>query len=70
MQYECFLGREIVSEILVSTQKISEAISKKIPSLQIQKIAIEEGFIKMGENGKQKVAKKLITLQDLLLSIE
>ena len=65
-----FLGREIVSEILVSTQKISEAISKKIPSLQIQKIAIEEGFIKMGENGKQKVAKKLITLQDLLLSIE
>ena len=65
-----FLGREIVSEILVSTQKISEAISKKIPSLQIQKIAIEEGFIKMGENGKQKVAKKLITLQDLLFSIE
>lgn len=65
-----FLGREIVSEVLVSTQKISEAISKKTPSLQIQKIANEDGFVQMGENGRQKVAKNLITLQDLLLSIE
>ena len=65
-----YKGREIVSEILVSTANISEAIAKKIPSSQIQKIATEDGFVSMADNGKAKVSEKLITLQDLILSIE
>jgi general secretion pathway protein E len=65
-----YIGREIVSEILVSTANISEAIAKKIPSSQIQKIAIDDGFVSMADNGKTKVSEKLITLQDLILSIE
>ena len=65
-----YIGREIVSEILVSTANISEAIAKKIPSSQIQKIAIDDGFVSMADNGKTKVSEKLITLQDLILSID
>lgn len=59
-------GRVGVFEVLPVTSKTRDAITQKISSEDIEKIAVEEGMIAMLQDGLDKVASGLTTIEEIL----
>lgn len=61
-----YSGRMVISEILVITDEIGDAIVRELTPLSIQGIASKQGMFTMKENGLYKVLKKLTTPEEVL----
>lgn len=59
-------GRVGVFEVLSITDKIRTAIVQKVNSEELQKIAVAEGMITMFQDGLNKVASGLTTIEEVL----
>lgn len=61
-----FRGRICINEVLVSNNKIREAILRRASAEEIKKIAIKNGMTTMFEDGFQKVKNGLTTVEEVL----
>jgi general secretion pathway protein E/type IV pilus assembly protein PilB len=61
-----YLGREMISEVLVVTDKISHLIATNKDKTEILKAAKESGFITMVEDGINKIKQGVTTLEEIL----
>ncbi len=61
-----YLGREMISEVLPVSDKISSMIAKEASKEEILKQAVEEGFVSMFENGMKKVVAGITTIEEIL----
>ncbi len=61
-----YSGRIGVFEVLSVTEKIRVATNQRLSSDQIQKIAVAEGMIALLEDGLDKVASGLTTIEEVL----
>jgi len=61
-----FNERSAVTEMLVVGEILREAILKKLPTRQLQKVAIEEGMMNLWEMGLRRVLKGETTLEEIL----
>lgn len=60
-----FIGREMLSEILVISDKISSLIAIGSSKENIEKVAYEEGFIDMFKDGIIKAARGITTIEEV-----
>lgn len=61
-----YRGRICINEILVTDEKIKEAILRKAPASEIKKIAVSLGMTDMLEDGLKKVMDGKTTLEEIL----
>jgi general secretion pathway protein E/type IV pilus assembly protein PilB len=61
-----YMGREMVSEVLVINDKISHLIAINADKTEILKAAKEYGFVTMIEDGMNKVKNGVTTLEEIL----
>ncbi len=61
-----YLGREMISEVLVINEKISHLIALGKDKQEIVKVAKEYGFVTLVEDGVQKLKKGITTLEEIL----
>ncbi len=61
-----YLGREMISEVLVVNDTISHLISLNKDKTEILKIAKEYGFVTMLEDGINKIKNGITTLEEIL----
>jgi general secretion pathway protein E/type IV pilus assembly protein PilB len=61
-----YLGREMISEILVVNNEISHLIATSQDKVKIFKAAKENGFISMLEDGMYKLKRGITTLEEIL----
>lgn len=61
-----YAGRIGLFEVLPATEKVREVISQKVTSDEIQKVAVSEGMVTMLQDGLDKVASGLTTIEELL----
>ncbi len=61
-----YLGRIGIFEVLKITPKINKLITKQVPAAEIEKQAIEEGFITMLQDGYLKVLDGITTIEEVL----
>ena len=61
-----YLGREMISEVLMVDDKISHLIYLKKDKTEILKVAKENGFITLVEDGINKIKKGVTTLEEIL----
>ncbi len=61
-----YVGRVVISEILVLTLKVREAILKRVGELKIKAIGREEGMVTMREDGLQKAVAGHTSLEEVL----
>jgi len=60
-----YVGREVISEVLVVTKEISDLLANDAPIPQIEEMAKSQGFISMSEIGAKKVTSGLTSLDEL-----
>jgi type II secretory ATPase GspE/PulE/Tfp pilus assembly ATPase PilB-like protein len=61
-----YTGRLCMSEILVATDSLRDAIIRKASAKEIEAIAIQNGMITMREDGLDKVRQGYTTLEEVL----
>jgi len=61
-----YIGREMVSEVLVTNDKISHLIATEKDKLAIVNAAKEYGFVTMIEDGINKIKEGITTLEEIL----
>ena len=61
-----YIGREMVSEVLVINDEISHLIAVNADKTEIVKAAKEYGFVGMIEDGINKVKNGITTLEEIL----
>lgn len=61
-----YLGRIGIFEVLKITPKINKLITKQVSAKEIEKQALEEGFITMLQDGYLKVLDGLTTIEEVL----
>jgi len=61
-----YVGRVVISEILVLTSKVREAILRRVGELKIKAIGREEGMVTMREDGLQKAVAGYTSLEEVL----
>ncbi|MEO1923653.1 MAG: ATPase, T2SS/T4P/T4SS family, partial [Nautiliaceae bacterium] len=61
-----YLGREMISEVLLINEKISHLIALGKDKQEIVKVAKEYGFVTLVEDGVQKLKKGITTLEEIL----
>jgi general secretion pathway protein E len=68
--HECngtgYLGREMICEVLPISEKLSSMIAKGASKNDLEKQALEEGFITMFNNGMQKACEGVTTFEEIL----
>ena len=60
-----YLGREMISEILVISEKISSMIAQGAGKSAIKEQALLEGFVDMYQDGILRAAKGITTLDEI-----
>ncbi|GAB6045827.1 hypothetical protein JCM11957_14250 [Caminibacter profundus] len=65
-----YIGREMVSEVLVTNDKISHLIATEKDKLAIVNAAKEYGFVTMIEDGINKIKEGITTLEEILRVIK
>jgi general secretion pathway protein E len=61
-----FRGRTVVTELLVVDEVFRDAVLQKLPTRQLQKIAIQQGMQTMWQSGIQRVFSGQTTLEEIL----
>lgn len=61
-----YLGREMISEVLPVTEKISSLIARGASKEEMLQQAIQEEFVTMFENGMKKVIEGVTTIDEVL----
>lgn len=61
-----YFGREMISEVLPVTDALKSLIAKGGSKDEMYKLAVEEGFITMFENGMKKVIAGVTTVEEVL----
>jgi len=61
-----YLGREMISEVLPITEKLSSMIARGASKDEMMQQAIQEGFVSMFENGMKKVVEGRTTFEEVL----
>jgi general secretion pathway protein E/type IV pilus assembly protein PilB len=61
-----YLGREMISEVLIINDTISHLIALNKDKTEILKIAKEYGFVSMIEDGINKIKEGVTTLEEIL----
>lgn len=61
-----YFGREMISEVLPVTDALKSLIAKGGSKDEMHKLAVEEGFITMFENGMKKVIAGVTTVEEVL----
>jgi len=61
-----YIGREMVSEVLVISEAISHMIAMNKDKTEIIKVAKNQGFVSMIEDGINKVKNGITTLEEIL----
>jgi len=61
-----YLGREMISEVLPISEKLSSMIARGASKEEMMQQAIEEGFVSMFENGMKKVVAGITTIEEVL----
>jgi general secretion pathway protein E len=61
-----YLGREMISEILVISEKISSMIAQGSGKNEIKEQALKEGFIDMYQDGLMRAANGVTTLDEII----
>ena len=61
-----YLGRIGIFEIMVMTDELKEAITKKLDAGEIQKLAIEQGMTTMLDDGIAKVKSGITTIEEIM----
>ncbi|MBP9491922.1 MAG: type II/IV secretion system protein, partial [Sulfurospirillum sp.] len=61
-----YLGREMISEILVISETISSMIAQGASKAAIKERALHEGFVDMYKDGITRAAKGITTLDEIL----
>lgn len=61
-----YLGREMISEVLPVTDKISSLIARGATKDEITQQALDEGFVRMFDNGMKKVVQGVTTVEEIL----
>jgi general secretion pathway protein E/type IV pilus assembly protein PilB len=61
-----YLGREMISEVLVINEKLAHLIASNKDKLEILEVAKEYGFISMIEDGINKIKAGVTTLEEIL----
>ncbi|MBN1872376.1 MAG: Flp pilus assembly complex ATPase component TadA [Candidatus Omnitrophica bacterium] len=64
--YTGFFGRTAIYEILMVDEDIKELILKKIPSVQIKKLAVSKGMQTLRQDGLQKVIAGVTTPEEVM----
>jgi type IV pilus assembly protein PilB len=67
--YVGYKGRMAVSEILLVDEKLDDLIGKEAPKSELLKIAIDDGFLPMAEDGVDKVLRGIIDVEELIETI-
>ncbi len=60
-----YVGREMVSEVLIISENISHMIARGISTKEIGEQAIKEGFVSMFEDGIKKVLEGITTIEEI-----
>jgi type II secretory ATPase GspE/PulE/Tfp pilus assembly ATPase PilB-like protein len=61
-----FSGRSAVTELLVVDEVFRDAVLQKLPTRQLQKIAIQQGMVTMWLNGLRRVFAGHTTLEEIM----
>lgn len=61
-----YLGREMISEVLPISEKLSSMIARSASKDEMMQQAIQEGFVSMFENGMKKVVEGKTTIEEVL----
>lgn len=61
-----YFGREMISEVLPITEKISSLVARGASKDELMKQAIQEDFVSMFENGMKKVIDGVTTIDEIL----
>jgi general secretion pathway protein E/type IV pilus assembly protein PilB len=61
-----YLGREMISEILIINEEISHLIAINMDKTEILKVARKFGFISMIEDGINKIKNGITTIDEIL----
>jgi len=61
-----YIGREMISEVLIINEKLAHLIANHKDKMEIIKVAKESGFITMIEDGINKIKEGIITLEEIL----
>jgi len=61
-----YLGREMISEVLVINDKLAHLIANKKDKIEIIKLAKELGFVTMIDDGINKLKEGITTLEEIL----
>ena len=61
-----YLGREMISEVLPISEKLSSMIARSASKDEMMQLAIQEGFVSMFENGMKKVVEGKTTIEEVL----
>ncbi len=61
-----YLGREMISEVLIINEKISHLIALGKDKQEIVKVAKEYGFVTLVEDGIQKLKEGITTIKEIL----
>ena len=64
-----YAGRVPIFEILVVSQKVSEAIEKGLPTTKIRDLAIQEGMIELAGAGIEQVLAGRTTLEEVFYKV-
>ena len=65
-EFTGYMGREMISEILIVNEYISHLIAEGKDKLEILKVAKEYGFVSMVEDGINKLKEGVTTLEEIL----
>ncbi len=61
-----FAERTAVTELLVVNEVFRDAVLQKLPTRQLQQVAIQQGMQTMWQNGLQRVFAGQTTLEEIL----
>ena len=61
-----YKGRTGIFEVLVVTEKLSKLILEQTSSLDIEKMAVDQGMVTMIQDGYLKVLEGLTTIEEVL----
>jgi len=65
-QHSGFFGREMISEVLPISEKMSRMIASGVSKEELTKVAMDEGFVTMFEDGIYKALEGKTTASEIL----
>lgn len=65
-QFTGLKGRKALQELLIVSEEIQRAVLEKLPTSEIEKIAVSGGMLTLWETGLQRVSNGNMTLEELL----